>query len=179
MASLFSHIIVPCALKAIGKESAVSGRLLLLACFTAVLPDADVIAFKFGIPYESDFGHRGFSHSIVFALGLGMFCSVFSRWLKSSAAAVFIMVSLATLSHALLDALTNGGLGVALYWPVNSERFFFPWRPIQVSPIGVASFFSERGWRVIQSELVWIWLPLISASAVGLIIKKLLKRNTK
>jgi inner membrane protein len=46
--------------------------------------------------------------------------------------------------------MTNGGLGVA---------FFLPWRPILVSPIGVGRFFSERGFAVLQSELVWIWLP--------------------
>jgi len=55
-------------------------------------------------------------------------------------------------SHPLLDALTDGGLGVALLWPFSAERFFFPWRPIPVSPIGVG-FFSLRGIRVALAEL--------------------------
>jgi inner membrane protein len=58
----------------------------------------------------------------------------------------------------LLDALTNGGLGVALAWPFDDKRFFFPWRPIEVSPIG-AGFFSARGLAVIGSELLRVVLP--------------------
>ena len=37
----------------------------------AMLPDADVVAFAFGIPYASEFGHRGASHAIVTALIVG------------------------------------------------------------------------------------------------------------
>lgn len=83
----------------------------------------------------------------------------FSRQLKSRAWVVFVLVFVATLSHPLLDMLTSGGLGVALYWPYSNERVFFDYRPIAVSPIGIANFFSARGWRVIQSELLWVWLP--------------------
>src|SRR5260370_19911109 len=34
----------------------------------SILPDVDVAGFGLGIPYGSLFGHRGFTHSIVFAL---------------------------------------------------------------------------------------------------------------
>jgi len=40
----------------------------ILSALIPMIPDADVIAFRFGIPYESMLGHRGFSHSIIFAL---------------------------------------------------------------------------------------------------------------
>ena len=40
-------------------------------------------------------------------------------------------------SHALLDTLTDGGLGAALLWPFNFTRYFAPWRPIPVAPIGL------------------------------------------
>lgn len=46
------------------------------------------------------------------------------------------LVFAATASHALLDMLTDGGLGVALFVPVSNARLFFPVRPIAVSPIG-------------------------------------------
>jgi inner membrane protein len=29
--------------------------------------DIDILAFKFGIPYEAFLGHRGFTHSLLFA----------------------------------------------------------------------------------------------------------------
>ena len=37
----------------------------------AMLPDIDVVAFAFGIPYEDMFGHRGFTHSFFFAAVVG------------------------------------------------------------------------------------------------------------
>src|SRR6267378_8050335 len=41
---------------------------------------------------------------------------------------------LATASHGLLDAMTNGGLGVAFFAPFCDTRYFLPWQPIVVSP---------------------------------------------
>jgi inner membrane protein len=63
--------------------------------------------------------------------------------------------------------MTNGGLGVAFFAPFQNDRYFFPWRPIQVSPIGVASFFSEWGLRVVRSELQWVWLPSAIINVIG------------
>jgi inner membrane protein len=63
-------------------------------------------------------------------------------------------------SHALLDACTNGGLGVAFFSPFDKRRFFFPWRPIEVSPIGHL----DAG--VLVSELRWVWLPFLSLAIV-------------
>ena len=85
---------------------------------------------------------------------------------------------LSTLSHALLDALTNGGLGVCLYCPFNVDRFFFDFRPIQVSPIG-KRFFSEAGLRVLQSEFVWIWIPSIIFFGVSNFLKLILDQRRK
>jgi inner membrane protein len=81
--------------------------------------------------------------------------------LKSRAWVVFLLTFVAVVSHPLLDMLTSGGLGVALYWPYSNERLFFEVRPIAVSPIRIANFFTERGWRVIKSELLWVWLPSV------------------
>jgi hypothetical protein len=33
--------------------------------------------------------------------------------------------------------MTDGGLGCALFWPFDTTRYFAPWRPIPVSPIGL------------------------------------------
>jgi inner membrane protein len=80
--------------------------------------------------------------------------------------------TLVILSHPLLDALTNGGRGVALLAPFSNERYFFPWRPIEVSPIGMR-FFSERGLSVIASEAVWVWLPALLIYAAAKAYRKL------
>jgi len=58
-----------------------------------------------------------------------------------------------------LDAMTDGGLGVAFFAPFDNHRYFFPWRPIRVSPIGAGRFFGKRGLAVLRSELLWIWIP--------------------
>lgn len=69
-------------------------------------------------------------------------------------------------SHGFLDAMTDGGLGVAFFSPADNTRFFLPFTPIRVSLIGVSRFFSARGFAVLKSELVWIWLPTALLIAV-------------
>ncbi len=142
----------------IGRGEKLGGKLSLLCIFLAILPDADVISFSFGIPYESQWGHRGFTHSLVFAVIMGILSTfLFSDKKKS----VFFLTTLSTFSHPLSDMLTNGGLGVALWWPFDTGRYFFPWRPIEVSPIGIGNFISLRGLQVLASEFVVMWIPLI------------------
>ncbi|WP_374693704.1 metal-dependent hydrolase [Microbulbifer sp. TB1203] len=60
MASAFSHVIIPAVIYAAFKSGSINIRLLVVAAALSVLPDLDVVAFKFGIPYESQWGHRGF-----------------------------------------------------------------------------------------------------------------------
>jgi inner membrane protein len=67
----------------------------------------------------------------------------------------------------LLDAMTDGGLGVAFFAPFSNTRYFLPWTPIRVSPIGVSRFFTERGLAVLKSEVVWIWIPAAVLALVG------------
>jgi inner membrane protein len=76
---------------------------------------------------------------------------------------------LATASHGMLDAMTDGGLGVALFSPFDNSRYFFPWRPIHVSPISVGRFFSVRGYTILQNEFFWIWLPSIMFAVIVLL----------
>jgi len=67
-----------------------------------------------------------------------------------------------TATHGLLDALTSGGLGIALLAPFDNTRYFFAVTPIEVSPIGFRRFFSAWGARVMLSEFVWVWIPSIT-----------------
>ena len=167
MPSIVTHAVVATiATKAFSKEK-ISLRLLSLAVICSVIPDADVIGFAYGIRYEDFLGHRGFFHSIVFSLILGTFLSLiflrlfnpFSKqWFKY---VLFLFVVGA--SHGILDTFTNGGLGIALFSPFDNTRYFSPWTPIVVSPIGVKSFLSIRGAKVMISEIIFIWLPLIIA----------------
>lgn len=160
MPSIFSHAVVPIA-TSLGIGKSISRRLFVFSVICAILPDFDTRAFKFGIPYSSQWGHRGFTNSITFAVLCCVYSNVFSCPLKSKVWLVGLIAFLATVSHPLLDMCTNGGLGVALYWPYSNGRMFFDFRPIAVSPIGISRFFTEHGFAVVKSEFLWVWLPSI------------------
>jgi len=159
MPTLLSHPAVPLALGLGLGRQAVPARLLAAGAVASVLPDLDVIAFRFGVPYSAQLGHRGFSHSLMAAALVGLIGAIGHRWLGVRPRTALAFLFAATASHPLLDALTNGGLGVALLWPFSTERFFAPIRPILVAPIQLARFFSPRGTAVLLSELRWVWFP--------------------
>lgn len=166
MPTIFTHAIVPLAAGLALGRKALPPRLVAVGVIAAMAPDFDTVAFKLGIAYADQFGHRGATHSIVFALAQGLLAAIAAPWLHSGRWRAFVFIALCTLSHPLLDALTSGGLGVALLWPASHERFFAPWRPIAVSPIG-ARFFSARGVAVLWSELKWVWLPCAGIALVA------------
>lgn len=157
MASAFGHAVLAGAM---GTAVRPSWKVAALGAFCAILPDLDVVAFSFGIPYDHPLGHRGLTHSIAFALGLGVLVGGLA-WKRPHRVALGLYAALSTLSHGILDAMTTGGKGIGFLIPFSSERFFFPFRPIQVSPIGAGAFFSDRGLAVLASEAVWVGIPAI------------------
>lgn len=143
-----------------------------------ILPDADVIGFGLGIQYEDMLGHRGFSHSIVFALLVSFLIAKFR--LKYTGKYLYqgvIVLFLSTISHGILDGFTNGGLGVGYFIPFDSTRYFFPFTPIEVSPIGIRNFLSMRGLEVLWSEAKLVWIPSLLIFLSYLVFKKLRKRK--
>lgn len=104
--------------------------LVLLGAACAVIADLDLLA-----PYvggDRDF-HRRFTHSIPFALLVGLSCAAGDRLARHSRAdsvRVGCYGALATLSHGIADMLTTYPPGVALLSPFSQERYHLPWRPI-------------------------------------------------
>ena len=156
MASIFGHGIVAYTVSRVIDRKKIT-LLVLLAILSSILPDFDVIAFKFGIPYSHPFGHRGFTHSILFAILWAVIVSVLVG--KKEKLIYFLVLFFSTVSHGLLDAITTGGRGVGFFIPFENSRYFLPTRVIQVSPLGVEEFFSEWGIRVLISELKYIAIP--------------------
>ena len=163
MASAFSHALAAIALGQVYTARRMPWRFWALSAACAILPDADVVGFAFGIGYGDLLGHRGLTHSLVFALATGLTVALLafkdSRLFSGEWWSLALYFAVVTASHGFFDAMTNGGLGVAFFAPFDQTRYFLPWRPIEVSPIGIASFFSDWGLRVIMSEMVWVWLP--------------------
>jgi inner membrane protein len=125
----------------------------------SLLPDADVIGFRLGIRYGDAWGHRGATHSFAWSLALAVAIGLVSPRLGVSRITTAAYAFTVLASHALLDTLTDGGLGCALFWPFDLERYFAPWRPIPVAPLGL-SYFTMRGLRVAVTELL-MFMPLL------------------
>ena len=156
MPTVLTHPAVPLAIGlGLGKD-VVLAPLLITGMAVSVLPDLDVLTFRYGISYASDFGHRGFSHSLLFAAALALLGARAFRYFQTSFGRAFLFLFVAAASHGILDAFTNGGLGIAFLWPWSTQRYFAPVQVIQVAPIGISRFFSPRGVSVLISEILWV-----------------------
>lgn len=164
MASAFTHVYAVLPLVSLASSVVSRKRAVALLAVVAVLPDLDVLAFTLGIPYEHPLGHRGATHSLLFAAMIGAAAAgVFARHpieTHNARLRLFVAVTLACTSHGALDAMTDAGLGVGFALPFSSERFFFAWRPIATSPVDPAAFFSQRGLVILATEIVWVWIPV-------------------
>jgi len=125
----------------------------------SLLPDADVIGFSFGIHYGAPWGHRGATHSLAMAVAVGLAVGLVARAFDRPCRRTALFAIAVLASHGLLDTLTDGGLGCALFWPFDHTRHFAPWRPIPVAPIGLA-FLSARGMAISVTELL-LFAPLL------------------
>ena len=170
MATILSHAVFAAAGGTLFGRT-IPGRAIFYGAVSSMVPDADVLGFGLGIRYGDPLGHRGFTHSLFFAAVWAalLTCALFFQPAdRARRTAIWLFLFLATASHGVLDAFTDGGLGVAFFAPFSNVRYFFPWNPIAVSPIG-AGFFSARGLAVLASEARWIWLPALLVAAAGIL----------
>jgi inner membrane protein len=123
----------------------------------SVLPDVDVIAFRLGIPYSNPYGHRGMTHSLLFAVAVGLVVALGLASRRRPVLTDSLLATVVVASHGVLDAMTTGGLGIEFFWPVDTHRYFLPWQFIPVAPIG-ARMFSASGLSVLLTEAV-LFLP--------------------
>ena len=125
MPSILTHPAIPLVIATAYGQRYVSRRLLLAGIGASILPDLDSLGLSLGIPYEHILGHRGLSHSVLFAFLLAVSAAWLYRTLRASPSAAFAVVFISCASHGLLDALTSGGLGVAFLSPFSNHRDFF------------------------------------------------------
>jgi len=161
MPTVLTHPALPLAIGLGLGRDIIAPRLLVAGVAASILPDLDVLAFRLGVPYSSPLAHRGLSHSLFFAALVALLGAGGHRLLKTRSSTAFLFLLAATASHGMLDAFTNGGLGITFLWPLSNERYFAPYQVIEVSPIGISRFLSSRGLSVLESELLWVWTPCI------------------
>jgi inner membrane protein len=159
MASL-GHVAVGMAAARVYQQGRVP-RASAMAFWSALsmLPDSDVIAFALGLGHATPWGHRGVTHSLAFSLATGVAIGLAARQFKLPAIRTALVASAVLASHTLLDTMTDGGLGCVLFWPFDPTRYFAPWRPIPVAPIGF-DYLSWYGGTVFLTELV-LFAPVL------------------
>jgi inner membrane protein len=156
-------------------------KALAVGAALAVAPDLDIAAFSLGIPYGAPLGHRGLSHSLVFAAGLGgVAAAAFSRIVRVPDPArspgrgtLWLYFFLCAASHGVLDALTDGGRGVAFLAPFDDTRYFLPFRPIRAAPLSLRGILSERTLATLSSEFLWVWIPSSVLAGLGIALNGL------
>lgn len=180
MASLITHAFAGAAVGQTGTSAwRKDWRYWCLMVTLAMLPDIDGLGFFMGIPYGSFWGHRGFTHSLLFALMIALLCAAWLSGKFRTPWKLAVLFFLAIASHGLLDAMTNGGLGIAFFSPFDLHRYFLPWRPILVSPIGVTRFLSARGLKILRSEIVYVWCPALVLVGVASFCQSYTKHQSK
>lgn len=169
MATIFTHPIVALGLSPLFSSVRQSKGVLLTGAILTIIPDFDVVGFWLGIPYEHVLGHRGITHSLFFSVIFSGLVSWFiTQPSKVYSFQIWFYLFLCMASHGVLDALTNGGHGIAFFAPFLNERYFFPFTPVEVSTLNISHFFQGQGISVIKSELLWIWIPCIIFFSLGL-----------
>ncbi|MBI4548837.1 MAG: metal-dependent hydrolase [Ignavibacteriae bacterium] len=177
MASVFTHAFVASVAGKAWSGKKMTARFWLLSVFCSALPDGDAIFHYFRVEYGSFLGHRGITHSLPFALfvSLTVVLSAFREIPRGSKQwwSMVLYFFVVTASHPVLDAMTNGGLGIPFFLPFDDTRMFFPWRPIRSSPIGIRSFFTMRGVEVMSTEIIYVWIPVALVAFMVLWFRKI------
>lgn len=181
MPTLITHALVGASITTLRQHSISPAKFLVVAALLAILPDIDVLGFRYGIPYSDMLGHRGLTHSLSFAGAIGVLSALvifpevqrFSRpfwWLSS-------LLFIATASHGILDAFTNAGLGIGFLIPFDDTRYFAPWRPLTASPLSISRFLSGSSTPILMNEFRWIGIPLIVVVTVMLLLRRYIVKD--
>ncbi|MFL5328797.1 MAG: metal-dependent hydrolase [Gemmataceae bacterium] len=157
MATSYTHAIVGAGLVQLYRPGRHRVVYWSIAALLAVIPDIDALS---SASYGAMLGHRGYTHSIVFALWIAFFAATLTyRLLQANLWKLTGAYFLAAASHGLLDALTYGGMPIPFFWPATNDRFG-NWGPIPVADI---SWEIPSPWRsrALRSEMIWVWIPTV------------------
>jgi inner membrane protein len=167
MATVITHALAASALSTLAPDRVSRLKLAISLALVSALPDIDVVGYYYGIPYGDVMGHRGFTHSLSFAVLISLLCAfivfrsadIFSRaWWQ-----IFGLLFIASASHGFIDAFTNAGLGIGFFIPFDDTRYFFPLRPLKTSPLSVTAFFNGPAVRILINEFIWVGVPVLFA----------------
>jgi inner membrane protein len=171
MPSIVAHAVAGAALAtAVFSPRAVLRRVWVTAAVVAMLPDVDAVGRPFGnLAIEALFGgHRGFTHSVVFAVVVsaivawGFFRT--PQWMGLHRR-LWVAFALAIASHGVFDALSTIGNGVAFWAPFSWAPYEFRWQPL--GEIGPRPRGPERAFDIVANEFLWVGLPALIVLAIA------------
>jgi inner membrane protein len=161
MATDYTHAIVGLGLARLYVREPMPWAYWGLATLLPIVPDLDVFSIY---AYGNLLGHRGITHSLLFALLLSVIVTAATfRWFRVRWWTLAILFFAIIASHDLLDAMTRGGENIPFFWPFGGR--YGNWGPLPVSDISL-DLPDPRHSRAIRAELLWVWLPM--AVVVGL-----------
>ena len=170
MTTLYTHAVAGLGIAALAAPRQTAWPYWCLAALLPVLPDLDSLSQS---SYSSVWGHRGFTHSLCFALAAGLLAAALTGWyLRIGYWRLAVVLVTITASHAVLDMLTKGGGGVALWWPFSDARVGSEsWGFIPVSDIAF-DWPDPRRSRALQGEMLYVWLPLAILVALTVLVRR-------
>jgi inner membrane protein len=135
------------------------------ALFVALsfLPDVDKLALLLRVKPTSVLYPRGFTHSLCFAVVIGLIVGIVARWRGGKALRTGLLGGAVVASHGLLDMLTCCSYGVAYFWPISNARFFEDRGPLAVEPL-IRRFTTARGFWLLVLETLLV-VPLLVYAA--------------
>ena len=171
MPSIVAHAVAGAAVAtAVFSPRPVPCRVWITAAVVAAVPDVDAIGRPFGnLAIEALVGgHRGFMHSVLFAVLLsavvvgGFFRT--PQW-TGLHRRLWTAFALAIASHGVLDAISAIGNGVTFWAPVSWAHYEFPWQPL--GEIGPGPRGRERALDMVANEFLWVGLPALIVVAIA------------
>jgi inner membrane protein len=155
MATICTHSVVGLGLARLYADRPMPWTYWVLAAALPVIPDLDAFSKA---AYGTPLGHRGITHSLLFALALSIVAAgaTFRRFGVRFWPLAGLFSAIAA-SHGLLDATTIGGEGIPFFWPFGGR--YGNWGPLRACDMtlelpGVTFI------PVARSELLWVWLPV-------------------
>ena len=141
MPSIFTHAVVPLAAALVLERRRLPWWMVGAGMLAAMAPDVDGVLHNLGVAASGMWGHRGYTHSLGFALLVGVVGLVLAKRWGVSRGWGFAWMALCAFSHPALDCFTDGGAGVPLWWPLVDTRYHAPWRPVVAAPMSIPRFF--------------------------------------
>ena len=161
--TIYTHAIAGAGLGSLLASGRQKWLFWVLVFVLPMTPDLDVFSTA---RYGSMAGHRGFTHTLAFAIVVGGLVALLSyRYLRVRFMPLCLVQVLVTASHAILDVFTDGGFGLPLLWPLTEYRF---------GPLGPIHVADADGNRTFRTEVWYVWLPTLGLVAINIAYRTLI-----